>query len=73
MTFIASSFLIEVLGGENVDLEMPKKIFGNFWGKSVKTFSKAGAKMINIVGKISSKLEVLRRDGVKIVLVENNL
>jgi hypothetical protein len=29
--------------------------------------------MKNIVGKISSKLEVLRRDGVKIVLVENNL
>jgi hypothetical protein len=30
MTFIASSFLIEVLGGENVDLEMPKKILGIF-------------------------------------------
>jgi hypothetical protein len=35
----------------------------------VKPFSKAGAKMKKIIGKISSKLEVLKRDGVKIVLV----
>jgi hypothetical protein len=34
-----------------------------------KPFSKAGAKTKKIVGKISSKLEVLNRDGVKIVLV----
>jgi hypothetical protein len=38
-----------------------------------KTFHQSiGAKMSKIVGKINSKLEVLRRDGAKIVLVENN-
>jgi hypothetical protein len=35
----------------------------------VKPFSKAWAKTKKIVGKICSKLEVLKRDGVKIVLV----
>jgi hypothetical protein len=39
MTFIVSSYFIEVLRGENVDLEMPK-IFGKIWRKSVKPFSK---------------------------------
>jgi hypothetical protein len=29
--------------------------------------------MKKIVGKISSKLEILKMDGVKIILVENNL
>jgi hypothetical protein len=37
MTFIVSSYFIEVLGNEDVDLEMPKKIFGRF-GKIGKTF-----------------------------------
>jgi hypothetical protein len=39
----------------------------------VKPFSKVGAKAKKIVGKISSKLEVSKRDGVNIVLVKNNL
>jgi hypothetical protein len=39
----------------------------------VKPFSKAGGKKSKIVDKISSKLEVLKMDGVKIVLVENTL
>jgi hypothetical protein len=39
----------------------------------VKPFSKVGAKAKKIVRKISSKLEVSKRDGVNIVLVKNNL
>jgi hypothetical protein len=40
----------------------------------VKPFSKEGGpKKSKIVDKISSKLEVLKRDGEKIVLVEINL
>jgi hypothetical protein len=35
-------------------------------------FQSIGAKKRKIVDKISSKLEVLKRDGAKIVLVENN-
>jgi hypothetical protein len=33
MTFIASSCFVEVLGGKNVDLEMPKILerFGESW------------------------------------------
>jgi hypothetical protein len=33
MIFIASSYFIEVLGGENVDMEMSKKLgrFGENW------------------------------------------
>jgi hypothetical protein len=57
MTFIVSSHFITVLGGNDVDLEMP--IFlGKVWKKSVKPFSKAGAEMKKILGKISSKQEV---------------
>jgi hypothetical protein len=56
MTFIVSSHFIMVLGGDDVDLEMP--IFFGDLGKSVKPFSKAGAEMKKIVGKISSKQEV---------------
>jgi hypothetical protein len=40
MTFIVSSYFIEVLRDEDVDLEMPKK-FGKIWRKSVKPFSRA--------------------------------
>jgi hypothetical protein len=35
-------------------------------------FQSVGAKKSKIIDKISSKLEVLKRDGAKIVLVENN-
>jgi hypothetical protein len=35
-------------------------------------FQNIGAKKSKMVDKISSKLEVLKRDEVKIVLVENN-
>jgi hypothetical protein len=35
-------------------------------------FQSIGAKKIKIVDKITSKLEVLKRDGAKIVLFENN-
>jgi hypothetical protein len=41
MTFIVSSYFITVPGGDDVDLEMPKKIW-KIWRKSVKPFSKAG-------------------------------
>jgi hypothetical protein len=71
-TFITSSYHIEVLGGENVDLEM-LIFFGKIWRKSVKPFSKAGAKKTKIVHKIRSRLEILKMDGVKIVFDENNL
>jgi hypothetical protein len=40
MTFIVSSYFIDVLGNEDVDLEMAKKI-GKDWKKSVKSFSRA--------------------------------
>jgi hypothetical protein len=68
MTFIVSSYFIEVLGDEDIDLEMPK-FLRKIWRKLVKPFSEVGAKMKNIVGKINSKLEVLMGDRVKIVLV----
>jgi hypothetical protein len=57
MTSIVSSYFIEVLGNEDVDLEV-KFFWGMIWRKSVKPFSKAGAEMKKIVGKISSKQEV---------------
>jgi hypothetical protein len=57
MTFIVSSHFITVLGGDDVDLEMPN-FFWEIWRKSVKPFSKAWAEMEKIVGKISSKQEV---------------
>jgi hypothetical protein len=42
-------------------------------GKVGKTFFQSiGAQKSKIVDKISSKLEVLKRDGVKIILFENN-
>jgi hypothetical protein len=61
-----------MLGDKDVDMEIP-----NFFGKDLekvgKTFFQSiGAKKSKIVDKISSKLEVLNRDGAKIVLVENN-
>jgi hypothetical protein len=68
MIFIVSSYFIEVLGNKDVDLEMP--IF--FWKfeKVGKTFFQSiGAKKSKIVNKISSKLEVLKRERVKLVFV----
>jgi hypothetical protein len=56
MTFIISSHFIKVLGGDDVNLEVI--FFWKIWRKSVKPFSKAGAEMKKIVGKISSELEV---------------
>jgi hypothetical protein len=53
-------------------LEMPKFFFGKIWRKSVTFFQSIGAKKSKIVVKITSKLEVLKRDGAKIVLAENN-
>jgi hypothetical protein len=41
MTFIVSSYFIEVLGNEDVDLEMPKKNFLEGLEKLVKPFSRA--------------------------------
>jgi hypothetical protein len=57
MTFIVSSHFIKVLGGDDVDMEV-KLFFEKIWRKSVKLFSKAGAEMKKIVGKISSKLAI---------------
>jgi hypothetical protein len=72
MTFIGSSYFIEELGDKDVDLEMPK-IFLEDLEKVGKTFSQSiGVKKSKIVDKITSKLEVLKRDGAKIVWVENN-
>jgi hypothetical protein len=70
MTFIVSPHFIEVLGNQNIDLEMPKKNFLEGLEKVGKTFFQSiGAKKSKIVNKISSKLEVLKRDGVKLVLI----
>jgi hypothetical protein len=58
MIFIVSSYFIEVLGDEDVDLEMP--IFWEDLEKVGKTFFHSiGAKKSNIVDKVSSKLKVL--------------
>jgi hypothetical protein len=56
MTFIVSSHIIKVLGGDDIDLEV--SFFWKIWRKSVKPFSKAGVEMKRIVGKISSKQEI---------------
>jgi hypothetical protein len=56
MTFIVSSHFNKVLGGDDVELEV--NFFWKIWRKSVKPFSKEGAEMKKIVGKISSELEV---------------
>jgi hypothetical protein len=57
MTFIVSSHFIKVLGGDEVDMEV-NLFFEKIWRKPVKLFSKAGAEMKKIVGKISSKLAI---------------
>jgi hypothetical protein len=54
-------------------LEMPNYFFLEDLEKISKTFFQSiEAKKSKIVDKISSNLEVLKRDGAKIVLVENN-
>jgi hypothetical protein len=69
MTFIVSSYFIDVLGNEDVDLEMAKKIWEGLEKVGKIFFQSIGAKKSKIVNKISSKLEVLKRLGVKLVLV----
>jgi hypothetical protein len=69
MTFIVSSYSIEVLGNEDEDMEM-----ATFFGKGLKKvgktfFQSIGAKKSKIINKISSKLEVLKREEVKLILV----
>jgi hypothetical protein len=71
-TFIASSYFIEVLGGKNVGMGMPK-FLGRFGESRSNLFQSRGTKKCKIVDKISSRLGVLKRDGVKIVLLDNNL
>jgi hypothetical protein len=65
MIFIVSSYFIEVLGDAKFFWEDLEKVGKTF-------FHSIGAKKSKIVDKISSKLKVLKRDGEKIVLVENN-
>jgi hypothetical protein len=72
MIFIESSYFIEVLGDKDIDLEMPKRIWEDLEKVGKTFFQSIGAKKSKIVDKISSKLEVLKRDVAKIVLVENN-
>jgi hypothetical protein len=67
MTFIVSSYFIEVLGNEDVDMEMPKKNLEGLEKVGKTFFHSIGAKKSKIVNKISSKLEVLKREGVKLV------
>jgi hypothetical protein len=69
MTFIVSSYSIEVHGNQNEDLEMPKKILEGLEKVGQTFFQSIGAKKSKIVNKISNKLEVLKREGVKLVLV----
>jgi hypothetical protein len=59
-----STHFIEVLGNQDVDLEMPKKIFFLEGLEKVgKTFFQSiGAKKSKIVNKIRRKLEVLKRE-----------
>jgi hypothetical protein len=51
---------------------MSKKIWEDLEKVGKTFFQSTGAKKSKIVDKITSKLEVLKRDGAKIVLVENN-
>jgi hypothetical protein len=68
MTFIVSSYFTEVLRDKDVDLEMPK-ILRNLEKVSKTFFHSIRANKSKIVNKISSKLEVLKRDGIKLALV----
>jgi hypothetical protein len=69
MTFIVSPHFIEVLGNQDVDLEMPKKFLEGLERVGKTFFQSIGAKKSKIVNKISNKLEVLKREGEKLVLV----
>jgi hypothetical protein len=69
MTFIVSSYSIEVHGNQNEDLEMPKKFLEGLEKVGQTFFQSIGAKKSKIVNKISNKLEVFKREGVKLVLV----
>jgi hypothetical protein len=72
MTFIGSSYFIEELGDKDVDLEMPKFFLEDLEKVGKTFFQSIGAKKSKIVDKITSKLEVLKRDGAKIVFIKNN-
>jgi hypothetical protein len=69
MTFIVSSYSIEVHGNQNEDLEMPKKFLEGLEKVGQTFFQSIGAKKSKILNKISNKLEVFKREGVKLVLV----
>jgi hypothetical protein len=62
MPLIVSSYFIEVLGNEDVDLEMPKKILEGLEKVGKTFFQSIGAKKSKIVNKISSKLEILKME-----------
>jgi UDP-N-acetylenolpyruvoylglucosamine reductase len=51
---------------------MPKFFWEDLEKVGKTFFQNIGAKKSKIVDKITSKLEVLKRNGAKIVLVENN-
>jgi hypothetical protein len=69
MTFIVSPHFIEVLGNQDVDMEMATFFWEGLEKVSKTFFQSIGAKKSKIVNKISSKLVVLKREGVKLVLV----
>jgi hypothetical protein len=68
MIFIVSSYFTEVLGNEDVELEMPN-FFWKVWKNWKNLFLEHRAKKSKIVNKISSKPEVLKRKGVKLVFL----
>jgi hypothetical protein len=61
-----------VLGDKDVNLETPKFFWEDLEKVGKTFFQSIGAKRSKIVDNINSKQEVLKRYGVKIVLVENN-
>jgi hypothetical protein len=62
MPLIVSSYFIEVLGNQDVDLEMPKKILEGLEKLGKTFFQSIGAKKSKIANKISSKLEILKME-----------
>jgi hypothetical protein len=60
---------LKVLGGKNVDFEM-QIFFEKIWRQLVKHFFKVEAKKSKISDKISSRLDVLKKDGIKKLVVK---
>jgi hypothetical protein len=58
-----------VLGDKDVDLDMPKLFWEDLEKVGKIFFQSIGAKKSKIVDKISSKLEILKRDGAKMVFM----